>query len=61
MAELVKVATVGQIAPGEALAVEAGGRRIALFSTSTDRFMRLTTPVPTKVGLSPREWLWAQK
>jgi nitrite reductase/ring-hydroxylating ferredoxin subunit len=32
MAEFVKVARVGEIAPGEARAVEAGGKRIALFN-----------------------------
>ena len=32
MGEFVKVATVGQIAPGEGKAVEAGGKTIALFN-----------------------------
>ena len=32
MGEFVKVATVGQIAPGESRAVEAGGKTIALFN-----------------------------
>jgi nitrite reductase/ring-hydroxylating ferredoxin subunit len=32
MGEFVKVARAGEIAPGEARAVEAGGKRIALFN-----------------------------
>src|SRR5881396_2214665 len=32
MADFVKVARPGEIAPGEAKAVEAGGRKIAIFS-----------------------------
>src|SRR5712691_697937 len=32
MGEFIKVAGAGEIAPGEARAVEAGGRRIALFN-----------------------------
>src|SRR5438094_4016716 len=32
MAEFVKVAKTGEIAPGEARAVEAGGKKIALFN-----------------------------
>ena len=32
MAEFVKVAKIGEIAPGEGKAVEAGGKRIALFN-----------------------------
>jgi nitrite reductase/ring-hydroxylating ferredoxin subunit len=32
MAEFVRVAKTGEIAPGEARAVEAGGKKIALFN-----------------------------
>ena len=32
MGEFIKVARAGEIAPGEARAVEAGGKRIALFN-----------------------------
>ena len=34
MAEFVKVAKTGEIAPGEARAVEAGGKKIALFNVN---------------------------
>jgi hypothetical protein len=53
MGEFVKVATIGVIAPGEGKLVDA--------STSTGRSMRLTRPVPTEAGPSPRECLWAKK
>jgi hypothetical protein len=34
MADFVKVARAGEIAPGEAKAVEAGGKRIAIFGST---------------------------